>query len=324
MLAIVGFIVVIGSVLGGSIWAGGHVGALIHPSELLTIGGAAMGALIVMSPGKVLRDLGRGTIQAIKGTPYNQGAYQELFKLLYDVFRFARREGMAALDAHLSSPHESNIFQKYPNLLKNHHISGFICGALSPIIEGSCKPEQLPGLLDAEIRVIEDEHHAPLGVLTKTADGLPGFGIVAAVLGIVVTMASISGPVEEIGEKVGAALVGTFLGILLSYGFFAPLATRMELVGAAELAYFRTIASIICEFAADAPPKIAIGALDVAWAANFVPPGNGLTSSSPRSMPHGKTRPLLTTKVHPHPTTRFIRQWQAMAAVHGKWLTPTS
>lgn len=258
MIVLVGFAVVIGAVLAGFMWAGGHVAALIHPSEMVTIGGAALGALIVMSPKKVLTDLVRGSLQCVKGTPYNNVAYQELFKLLYDMFRFARREGLAALDAHLSGPHESDIFQKYPVLLKNHHVTDFICGALSPIIEGSCKPDQLPGLLAAEIKVLDEEHHAPLGVLTKTADALPGFGIVAAVLGIVITMSAIDGPVEEVGHKVGAALVGTFLGILLSYGFFAPLSVRMEFLGAAELAYFRTIAAIICEFANDAPPKIAI------------------------------------------------------------------
>jgi chemotaxis protein MotA len=258
MIVIIGFIVVFGAVAGGFIWSGGHLLALIHPAELLTIGGAALGAMIVMSPKKVLIDLLHGLLQCVKGTPYNRVAYDDLFKTMYDLFRFARREGLTSLEPHLNQPENSDIFKKYPRITGNHHVMEFIRGALSPVIEGSARPEQLPGLLETEIRVIEEEHHAPLGVLTKTADGLPGFGIVAAVLGIVITMASIDGPVEEIGEKVGAALVGTFLGILMSYGVFGPLAVRLEFLGAAELSYFRTIATIVQGFATDLPPKIAI------------------------------------------------------------------
>ncbi len=258
MIVIVGCIVVIAAVLTGFTWAGGHFAALIHPSEIVTIGGAALGSLIVMSPKKVLIDLVRGLVQCVKGTPYNQRAYEELFKALYDLFRLARREGLIVLESHLSRPEESALFQKYPAILRNHHIMEFISGALTPLIEGTVRPEQLPSLLEAELKVIEEEHHGPQGVLSKTADALPGFGIVAAVLGIVITMGAIDGPVEEVGEKVGAALVGTFLGILLSYGFFAPLAVRMEFLGAAELAFFRTIATAIQGFANDLPPKVAV------------------------------------------------------------------
>ncbi len=258
MIVIVGCIVVIGSVLAGFTWAGGHIGALIHPSEVVTIGGAALGALIIMSSKKILIDLTKGVLQCLKGTPYNKGAYTELFKLLYDLLKTARRDGLMSLEAHVSNPHDSAIFSKYPGLSHNHHVTEFLCGALSPIIEGSAKPDQLAGLLDTEMKVLEEEHHAPLLALSKTADGLPGFGIVAAVLGIVITMGAIDGPVHEIGHKVGAALVGTFLGILASYGFFGPLAGRMELLGHAEMAFFRTMASAILGFANDLAPKIAI------------------------------------------------------------------
>lgn len=258
MIVIVGCVVVMAAVLTGFTWAGGTFTALIHPSEIVTIGGAALGSLIVMSPKKVLVDLARGMVQCLKGTPFNHRAYDELFKALYDLFRLARREGLIVLEAHLSQPEESTILQKYPTIVGNHHITEFLSGALTPLIEGTVRPEQLPPLLEAELKVLEEEHHAPLGVLTKTADALPGFGIVAAVLGIVITMGAIDGPVEEIGEKVGAALVGTFLGILLSYGFFAPLAVRMEFLCAAELAFFRTIAASIQGFANDLPPKVAV------------------------------------------------------------------
>jgi chemotaxis protein MotA len=258
MLVIVGFIVVLGAVLGGFMMAGGQPLTLIHPSEILTIGGAALGALIVMSPKKVLKDLVRGVFQCVKGTPYNKIAYEDLFKLLYSLFRTARRDGLMALESHILDPHKSLIFGKYPKLAQNHHAMSFLTGALTPLVDGTVKPEKLPGLLEEDLRLIEEEHHAPMGVLTKTADALPGFGIVAAVLGIVITMSAINGPVDEIGEKVGAALVGTFLGILLSYGFFGPMAVRMEFLGAAEIGFLRIIAMAIPGFVGDLSPKVVL------------------------------------------------------------------
>jgi chemotaxis protein MotA len=258
MIVIVGVIVVIGAVLGGFSMAGGHIGALIHPSEFVTIGGAALGGLIVSAPKKVLVDLVKGVIQSIKGSPFNKGAYEEGFKCMYDLLRLARRDGMLALEPHVSKPEESSIFAKYPKVLHNHHLLHFICGGMGPLIDATVKPEQMADLFEAELKVMEAEHHAPMAALSKVADALPGFGIVAAVLGIVITMGHIDGPPSEIGHKVGAALVGTFLGILLSYGFAAPLATRMEFLAHAEGAYFRTIASIIVGFANNLPPKVAI------------------------------------------------------------------
>jgi chemotaxis protein MotA len=238
--------------------AGGHVGALIVPSEFVTIGGAALGALIVGSPKKVLIDLVKGILATLKGTPFGKPAYEELFKCLYDLLRLARRDGMLALESHVSDPHSSTIFQKYPRIGNNHHVVSYICGGMSPMIEATAKPEQLAELLAAEMRVMEEEHHAPLAALTKVADALPGFGIVAAVLGIVVTMGHIDGPPAEIGHHVGAALVGTFLGILLSYGFAAPLVVRMEFLGLQEAGFFRTISTILVGFAKNLPPKVAI------------------------------------------------------------------
>lgn len=258
MIVIVGCIVVIGAVLGGFTMAGGHVGALIHPSEIVTIGGAALGALIVSAPKKVLVDMFKGIIATFKGSPFGAAAYQDMFKCLYDMMRLARRDGMLALESHVSNPHDSTILNKYPKVAQNHHVSKFICGGIAPLVEATTTPEQLAELLEAEIKIMEAEHHLPVTALQKTADALPGFGIVAAVLGIVITMAHIDGPPAEIGHKVGAALVGTFLGILLSYGFAAPLATRLELLGHTEAAYFRTTATAIVAFAKNMPPKVAI------------------------------------------------------------------
>jgi chemotaxis protein MotA len=258
MIVIVGCLVVVGGVLGGFMMAGGHVGALFHPSEVVTIGGAALGALILMSPKKVLIDLLKGMVQSLKGSPYTKNAYEEMFKVTYNLFTVARKDGLIALESHVTDPHNSAIFNRYPGIAKNHHVVEFICGVLGPIIEGAAKPEQVAGMINGEVKLIEHHHHAPLSVLCKTADGLPGFGIVAAVLGIVVTMEAINGPVEEIGHKVGAALVGTFLGILASYGFFAPLATRMEFMGESEVSYFRTLGTIIEGFANSVPARVAI------------------------------------------------------------------
>jgi chemotaxis protein MotA len=258
MIPLVGCVVVLAAVLTGFMMAGGHIGALIHPSEFVTIGGAALGALIVMSPGRILKDVARAVLQTIKGTPYNQQGYADLFKVLYGLCRVARQNGVIALEPHIGNPHESKIFQMCPRIAANHHVTSFICEGFMPILEATAKPEQMPAMFNADLKVIEEEHHGPLGVLQKTADALPGFGIVAAVMGIVVTMGAIDGPVEEVGEKVGAALVGTFLGILLSYGFIGPLSVRLEFLGASELAFFRSIATVIQGFAMGVGPKIAI------------------------------------------------------------------
>jgi chemotaxis protein MotA len=260
MVTIVGLIVVVAAVLGGFTMAGGHIGALIHPSEIVTIGGAALGAMIVMAPASVLKNLVKGLLGTVKGNPFGKAAYEELFRLLYQLFRKARRDGLLALEAHISNPHDSAVFQRYPKISNNHHVTEFIRGAFGPILDGSVTPDQLSMLLETEIKAAEDEHHAPSSVLSKTADALPGFGIVAAVLGIVITMGHISGPPEEIGHKVGAALVGTFLGILASYGFIAPLVVKLEFQGISESCFLRTIASAINAFVSNMPPKVAIEA----------------------------------------------------------------
>lgn len=244
MVTIGGCLVVLIAVLVGFTMSGGHVAALMHPSEVVTIGGASLGALIIMSPKNVLMDLIRCVLQVVKGSPYNRGTYVELFNLLFAAAKITRRDGLLALESQLGEPKESPLFQKYPKIVKNHHAVHFLSNALSLLPDGKT-PDQVKAALDEEIRVVEREHHAAVGVLMKTADALPGFGIVAAVLGIVVTMQAIDGPASEIGHKVGAALVGTFLGILLSYGFFAPMAGRMEFLGEAESVFFRAISTAV-------------------------------------------------------------------------------
>jgi chemotaxis protein MotA len=257
-MVFVGAIVVLLAVLIGFSMAGGHVGALLHPSEFVTIGGASLGALMIMSPKKVLTDVVRGVMQVLKGSPYNKAMYAELFKLLYQFSRLIRREGLIALESHLDNPHESKIFQQCPKIAHNHHVLEFLSRGLGRIIGNKVEPAKLMASFEEEIKVLDREHHAAVGALVKTADALPGFGIVAAVLGIVVTMQSIGGPVDEIGHKVGAALVGTFLGILLSYGFFAPMAGRLEHLGEAESHFFRAIANGIVALNEGENPKTVV------------------------------------------------------------------
>lgn len=249
MATIGGCLFVLITVMVGFLMAGGHIGALIHPSEFITIGGASFGALIVMSPKKVMVDLFRCTLQLVKGSPYSRQAYIELFGLLNAIAKLVRRDGLLALEAHFTSPHESTLFQKYPKIHGNHHALDFLCSSLALLPDGK-DPAQMKAALDEEIKVVEREHHAAVSVLVKTADALPGFGIVAAVLGIVITMQAIDGPANEIGHKVGAALVGTFLGILLSYGFFAPMAGRMEFLGEAETTFFQSISAAVVAISA--------------------------------------------------------------------------
>lgn len=249
MVTIGGCIVVLVAVLVGFTMSGGHIGALMHPSEIVTIGGASLGAAIIMSPKRVMTDVIRCVLQVIKGSPYNRQTYLELFQLLYGIARIVRRDGLLALESHLGNPRESALFQKYPKILGNHHALDFLTSALALLPDGK-DPAQMKAALEEEIRVVEREHHAAVGVLTKTADALPGFGIVAAVLGIVVTMQAIDGPASEIGHKVGAALVGTFLGILASYGFFAPMAGRMEFLGEEEATFFHAITAAVVAISA--------------------------------------------------------------------------
>jgi chemotaxis protein MotA len=258
MIIIIGSIIVLVSVIGGFMMAGGHPGSLIQVAEFVVICGAAGGALIIMSPKKVLLDLVHQITAALKGAPHSKGAYEELFKALYELFMLARRNGMIALEEHVTNPESSAILARYPAFQSNKAAVDLLCGALRPIIDGKVKPDQLKMLLDIQLESMETEHHKPISVLTKAADAMPGFGIVAAVLGIVVTMGSIAGPIEEIGHHVAAALVGTFLGILISYGFLNPLAVNMEFVGEAEMAYSRCIAASVVGFANGMAPIMAV------------------------------------------------------------------
>lgn len=233
--------------------AGGQVHTLIHLSEIVTICGAALGALIASSPKRVLVDMVRGLLGLVKGGNCSKKTYEEVFQLLYQLFCIGRKDGLLAVESALADPVTSPL-TKYPRIANDHHLKDFISSALGSVCDGT-DGARLQDLLETDIRVADDEHHAVVGAMNRVSDGLPGFGIVAAVLGIVVTMQAINGPVEIIGYKVGAALVGTFLGILLSYGIVAPLAGRLEAQGAAESALLKTITTAVVDFVSGSSPK---------------------------------------------------------------------
>ena len=262
MVLIIGVIVVFASVLIGFVWSAGWKPAilenLLHGNEYLVIIGAAVGSMIIMAPLPVLKDLFRKVMAVFKGMPYNQQSYEDLFQALYELFMIGRKNGMIALEDHVNDPASSSVFSKYPSLEKDKEAMDFLCDALRPIIDGRIKAEELKPLLDIQLHKMDEEGHDPINVLIKVGDALPGFGIVAAVLGIVVTMGAIGGPVETIGKKVGSALVGTFLGIFLAYGFVNPLATNMAFVHESRLAFLKCVSSAVVSFCTGAAPAMAI------------------------------------------------------------------
>lgn len=190
--------------------------------------------------------------------PFDAALYLEALKLLYELFQIARREGLVAIEGHIERPAESAVFQRYPSVLAHHHAVDFLCDGLRLVLVGSVPPHDLEMLLDAEIEVHHEETAKPVSALQRVGDALPGIGIVAAVLGIVVTMQSISGPIEEIGHHVAAALVGTFLGVLLSYGFVSPIATNIEALNADETRFYHVMKAGVVAFAKGMPPLVAV------------------------------------------------------------------
>ena len=258
MLLIIGYVIVLGATLGGFVIAGGNPALLLHVSEFVVIGGISVGILIIASPQTVLKAIVRDIKKAMGGGSLSQSDYMDLMKLLYEVFMVGRRNGLIALDEHVTEPQQSSIFSKYPSFLSDHHKVEFLVNALRPIIDGKIKPDQLQDLLDSEIATMEDEAHGPIDVLNLVGDSLPGVGIVAAVLGIINTMAAIADGPEKVGQKVAAALTGTFLGVLGAYGFVNPLAKKISFMHKSEFAYFNTMASAISGFAKGLAPIMAV------------------------------------------------------------------
>jgi chemotaxis protein MotA len=257
MITIVGLVVVIGSVLGGFLMAGGNPAALVQPSEIVVIVGTALGTVLASTPAPVLKNTGAKVVVLFKPSPFSKKLYLESLRLLYELFQTARKDGLVAIESHIEKPKDSTLFKKYPSVLHEHHAVEFLCDSLRLVLVGSVPPHDLEGLMDSEIDVHHENEAKTVGVLQKVADALPGIGIVAAVLGIVVTMGAIAGPIEEIGHHVGAALTGTFMGVLFAYGFLGPLSTGLEHVNSAESRYYAFIKSAVVAFAKGFSPIVA-------------------------------------------------------------------
>lgn len=258
MKLIIGFVLVIGCVGGGFVLSHGQPLALWQPFELLIIGGAALGAFVIANPTKVIKTVFGSIPLLLKGSKYSKTLYLDLLGLLYDLFAKSRKGGLMSLEADIESPKQSAIFQKYPTILADRHMMDFISDYLRLMVGGNMNPFELESLMEVELETHHHEasqaHHA----LSKISDALPGFGIVAAVLGIVITMASIGGPPEEIGHHVAAALVGTFLGILLAYGFVGPMASMLEHIAHEEAKFFECIKVCLIATLNGYAPQIAV------------------------------------------------------------------
>lgn len=236
----------------------GNLAALWHPPELMIIGGAAFGAFVISNPGTVIKSVFGSIGKIMKGASGSKQSYMELLALMFDLFTKARKEGMMALEGDIDEPGESPIFKKYPKILKDHHLVDFISDYLRLMVGGNMNPFELENLMDVELETHHHEAEKIPSAITAVSDALPGFGIVAAVLGIVITMASIGGPVEELGAHVAAALVGTFLGILLAYGFVGPMAGSLSAINDDESKVFECIKVSLLATLNGYAPQIAV------------------------------------------------------------------
>ncbi|MDP1896927.1 MAG: flagellar motor stator protein MotA [Sulfurimicrobium sp.] len=228
MLVIVGYVVVLASVFGGFAMAGGHLGSLFQPIELLMIGGGALGAMLVSSGPKVLKATLKALPSIFKGSKYNKALYLELLALLFEILAKVRKEGLMSIESDVEEPDKSPIFSKYPGISSDHHLVEFITDYLRLMVGGNLNAMEIENLMDNEIETHHQEGHIPVSAMAKLGDGLPAFGIVAAVMGVVHTMESVGIPPSELGMLIAAALVGTFLGILFAYGFVGPISTLLE------------------------------------------------------------------------------------------------
>ena len=230
MFVIIGYLVAIGCIFGGYIIHGGNIGVVLHalPIELMVIGGGAIGAFVVNNQPKVLKSTLKLLPSAFKGSKYTKARYLELMALLYDILQKARKDGLMSIEKDVETPQDSPIFQKYPKLASDHHVVEFTTDYLRMMVSGNLNAHEIEALMESEIDTHQSEAHAPVAAIARLAGGLPAFGIVAAVLGVVNTMGSVGQPPAVLGGMIGSALVGTFLGILLAYGIVEPLGGLLE------------------------------------------------------------------------------------------------
>jgi chemotaxis protein MotA len=258
MFTIIGLVIVFGAIAGGYAMAQGPFHVLNQPSEFVIILGAALGTLLIKAPGAIRGQVFRALAASFKNIAPSKADYLDLLKLQYEVFQFMRKNGAVALDEHVQEMEKSSIFAKYPSFMKRHHAVEFFRDALRQIVNGTATAEELDILLDSELETHHEETAVPINVINNTADALPGLGIVAAVLGIVITMGHLDAGPEEIGHHIGAALIGTFLGILLCYGFLQPLAMNVDAQEAASAKYMRAIKEGVVAALRGASPIVAV------------------------------------------------------------------
>ena len=258
MFSIIGIVVVIGAILGGYLMEHGKVEVLLQPAELIIIGGAALGTILIANPLPVIIALFKGVLGILGGGKYNKNRYLETLKMLNELFSRGRKGGISSLEPDVEEPEKSELFNKYPDLAKDHHVLDFICDTLRMAMTGTVSHFDLDQMIELDLEVHHNEVSTPVNALTTVADALPGLGIVAAVLGVVITMGSLGGPPAEIGHKVAAALVGTFLGILLCYGFLSPIAGNMNKANDAEAQYYNCLRTGLIAFIRGAAPILAV------------------------------------------------------------------
>jgi len=258
MFLIIGSVVVIACVFGGYLANGGHMVVLFQPFEVLIIVGAAVGAFITSNRKPVLSQTVAAILGLLKGERYDKEAYLELLSLLYSVFKLAKTKGALALEAHVENPGESSLFQRFPKFYSDHHATVFFCDYLRLLTLGTDNHHEMETLMDEEIATHHEEHSAVVTAVQNMADGLPALGIVAAVLGVIHTMGSITEPPAVLGHLIGGALVGTFMGVLLSYGFVGPMAAAIKARGEAEQRYFLCIKAGILAYMQGYAPSVAV------------------------------------------------------------------
>ena len=258
MFAIIGIVVVFAAVIGGFLMEKGHIAVLVQPAEMLILVGAAVGTLLVANPMHIIKGVVAGLMGVLKGSKFTKDRYLSTLKMMYQFLNKVRKEGLLSVEMDVEKPKESTVFKTYPDFLSDHHALDFVCDTLRTAITGGVEPFDMDQMMELDMEV---HHHAealPIAALSTVADALPGLGIVAAVLGVVITMGSLGGPPEEIGEKVAAALVGTFLGILLCYGVVGPLAANMTKSADEHNEYLHVLRVLLLSFLKGAAPMIAI------------------------------------------------------------------
>ncbi len=254
MFIFIGFVIVFGSLLTGYLLHGGNLLVLMQMGEFIIIGGAAIGVVLVAERPRVVKAVVLQSLGLFKASPYSKGAYQDLLKVLYDLFYVARKDGLTGVEPHVEDPGSSQIFQSYPSFANNHHAVDFLCDTLKVLLTGAVKDHHLSEVLDLDLDTHHEEIKQVPEAMRNVADAMPAFGIVAAVLGVIITMGKIGGAPEVVGKSVAAALVGTFLGIFLGYGVFGPIARALFTRVREEEQYMGCIRTALLSFARGDPP----------------------------------------------------------------------